>query len=131
VAGLERFIDAQKGVWEDALSELEGGRKQTHWMWFIFPQLAGLGSSATARYYGVRGTQEAADYLRHHILGETAHLTRRRRSKEVPPQGISAIFIDYRPWLHHVPFGLAHLLTLSIKDVPQADDILEAGAIKK
>ena len=45
MAGLERFIDAQKGIWEDALSELEGGRKQTHWMWFIFPQLAGHGRS--------------------------------------------------------------------------------------
>ena len=51
------------------LTELRAGRKQTHWMWFVFPQLAGLGSSATARYYALAGLQEAAAYLEHPLLG--------------------------------------------------------------
>ena len=61
--GLERFIDAQKGVWETALAELEAGRKQSHWMWFIFPQLAALGRSHRAKYFGIRDLDEARDYL--------------------------------------------------------------------
>ena len=61
--GLERFIEAQTGVWEKALSELEAGRKKTHWMWFIFPQLADLGRSQRAKYYGIRDLDEARDYL--------------------------------------------------------------------
>jgi uncharacterized protein (DUF1810 family) len=68
VTGLERFIDAQKGVWETALSELEAGRKRSHWMWFIFPQLAGLGRSQRARYYGIRDLDEARDYLADPVL---------------------------------------------------------------
>ncbi len=68
MAGLERFIDAQKDVWDVALSELEGGRKQTHWMWFIFPQLAGLGRSHRATYYGIHDLDEARDYLAHPVL---------------------------------------------------------------
>jgi uncharacterized protein (DUF1810 family) len=68
VAGLERFIDAQKDVWETALAELEAGRKQTHWMWFIFPQLAGLGRSHRATYYGIRDLSEARNYLAHPVL---------------------------------------------------------------
>jgi uncharacterized protein (DUF1810 family) len=68
VAGLERFIDAQQGVWETALAELEVGRKQTHWMWFIFPQLADLGRSERARYYGIRDLGEARDYLADPVL---------------------------------------------------------------
>ena len=68
MAGLERFIDAQQSVWETALAELDAGRKQTHWMWFIFPQLADLGRSERARYYGIRGLGEARDYLADPVL---------------------------------------------------------------
>lgn len=66
---LERFIDAQEGVYETALSELRSGRKQGHWMWFIFPQLAGLGRSPTARFYGIGSLDEARAYLDHPVLG--------------------------------------------------------------
>ena len=66
---LDRFVEAQRGVHERARSELEAGRKTSHWMWFIFPQLAALGRSPTARFYGLAGLDEARDYLRHPVLG--------------------------------------------------------------
>lgn len=67
--GLQRFIDAQEEVYEDALSEIKGGRKKNHWMWFIFPQLEGLGASETAQRYAIRNAGEAEAYLAHPILG--------------------------------------------------------------
>jgi uncharacterized protein (DUF1810 family) len=66
---LERFVRAQAGVHERAVAELRGGRKYGHWMWFVFPQLSGLGSSATARRYALSGAEEARAYLAHPILG--------------------------------------------------------------
>ncbi|RWY89275.1 DUF1810 domain-containing protein [Rhizobium leguminosarum] len=65
---LHRFIDAQNGVYERALLELKAGRKTSHWMWFIFPQIAGLGTSAMAEKYAIRSAEEAADYLADPIL---------------------------------------------------------------
>jgi uncharacterized protein (DUF1810 family) len=70
VYDLERFITAQAEVYPTALSELKHGRKESHWMWYIFPQLAGLGSSATAKYYAITGVEEAQEYLRHPLLGK-------------------------------------------------------------
>jgi len=67
--GLERFVAAQAGTYEAALSELRAGRKSTHWMWFIFPQLRGLGRSAMAERYGVSSLGEARRYLEHEVLG--------------------------------------------------------------
>lgn len=67
---LDRFVRAQQGVHDDALAELRRGRKTSHWMWFVFPQLAGLGRSATAERYGVHGIAEARAYLAHPVLGE-------------------------------------------------------------
>ena len=69
MAGLERFIEAQQGTYEQALRELRAGNKQSHWMWFIFPQLAGLGRSSTARFYGIEGLDEARAYLADPVLG--------------------------------------------------------------
>jgi uncharacterized protein (DUF1810 family) len=66
---LERFIDAQQGVFETALAELRAGSKQSHWMWFIFPQLAGLGRSSTAQFYAISGVDEARGFLEHPLLG--------------------------------------------------------------
>jgi uncharacterized protein (DUF1810 family) len=68
---LERFVVAQEadGAYERALAELRSGRKASHWMWFIFPQLAGLGRSSTARYYALVSTAEATAYLDHSVLG--------------------------------------------------------------
>ena len=66
---LARFVSAQTGLFETAMDELRAGRKRTHWMWFIFPQLRGLGLSTTAQIYGVLGLEEAKAYLAHPVLG--------------------------------------------------------------
>ncbi|MCS6562250.1 MULTISPECIES: DUF1810 domain-containing protein [Curtobacterium] len=66
---LDRFVRAQQGVHDVALDELRRGRKSSHWMWFVFPQLAGLGRSATAVRYAITGADEARAYLAHPVLG--------------------------------------------------------------
>jgi len=66
---LKRFIDAQAHSYQTALSEVRAGEKQSHWMWFIFPQLKGLGFSDTAQYYGIDGIGEAKAYLENEVLG--------------------------------------------------------------
>jgi uncharacterized protein (DUF1810 family) len=66
---LERFVTAQQGIYDQALAELRQGRKQSHWMWFVFPQIAGLGVSAMARRYAISGSDEARAYLAHPLLG--------------------------------------------------------------
>ena len=68
-AGLERFVKAQKYDYDTALREIRSGRKRSHWMWYIFPQLQGLGFSSTAQYYGIRDLEEAQDYMEHPLLG--------------------------------------------------------------
>ncbi|MDH2313884.1 DUF1810 domain-containing protein [Methylobacterium brachiatum] len=67
---LKRFADAQHGIYEQALQELKAGHKRSHWMWFIFPQLAGLGSSAMAERYAIGSLDEARAYLQHPVLGQ-------------------------------------------------------------
>jgi len=66
---LERFVAAQAPIYAQALAELKEGRKQSHWMWFVFPQLAGLGRSPTAHYYAIASAAEARAYLGHPLLG--------------------------------------------------------------
>ncbi len=66
---LDRFVRAQAGKYSAALAELQSGRKQTHWMWFIFPQILGLGLSSNARTYAIYGREEAKAYLAHELLG--------------------------------------------------------------
>lgn len=66
---LQRFVDAQDGVYPTVLDELRGGRKRSHWIWFVFPQLRGLGRSPTAHQYGISSREEAQAYLAHDTLG--------------------------------------------------------------
>ena len=66
---LGRFVSAQDSVFETAVGELVAGRKRTHWMWFVFPQVAGLGHSPMAQAYAIGSLQEARDYLAHPVLG--------------------------------------------------------------
>ena len=66
---LDRFTDAQERVWPGPLEEIQRGRKDSHWMWFVFPQLKGLGRSATALHYGIADRTEAEEYLAHPVLG--------------------------------------------------------------
>lgn len=66
---LNRFVEAQNGVYPIALKELQEGHKRSHWMWYIFPQLKHLGHSHNSKYYGISGIEEATAYLQHPILG--------------------------------------------------------------
>lgn len=66
---LQRFVDAQRPVYETVLAELRAGRKRSHWIWFVFPQLRGLGRSAIAERYGISSLAEARAYLGHGVLG--------------------------------------------------------------
>ncbi|MEV0129337.1 DUF1810 domain-containing protein [Dactylosporangium sp. NPDC050688] len=70
---LARFVEAQAGTYDDALAELRSGRKRGHWMWFVFPQIAGLGSSAMAQRYAIGSLDEARAYLQHPVLGPRLH----------------------------------------------------------
>ncbi len=66
---LERFITAQKSIYQTALSELKEGKKQSHWMWYIFPQIQGLGFTETSKQYAINDLDEATEYLQHRVLG--------------------------------------------------------------
>ncbi len=66
---LSRFLEAQEEDYERALAELKSGRKRSHWIWYIFPQLDGLGFSSTAKHYGIKNLAEAGAYLHHPVLG--------------------------------------------------------------
>jgi uncharacterized protein (DUF1810 family) len=67
---LQRFIDAQKTDYQIALSEIKNGKKQSHWMWYIFPQIQGLGFSSTSKYYAIKDIDEATAYLNNSVLGK-------------------------------------------------------------
>jgi uncharacterized protein (DUF1810 family) len=66
---LERFVSAQRPLYATALAELRAGRKRTHWMWFVFPQMLGLGASSTSTHFAIRSREEARRYLDHPVLG--------------------------------------------------------------
>jgi uncharacterized protein (DUF1810 family) len=70
---LNRFVEAQAPVYHRVVEELRGGRKRSHWMWFVFPQLSGLGSSPMAARYAISSLEEARAYLRHDLLGQRLH----------------------------------------------------------
>jgi len=67
---LNRFLSAQEDVYPHVLKELRNGKKTTHWMWFTFPQIDGLGHSSTAKYYSIKGIEEAKEYIAHPVLGK-------------------------------------------------------------
>jgi uncharacterized protein (DUF1810 family) len=96
VEDLDRFTSAQASVHDRALAELRRGRKSSHWMWFVFPQIAGLGRSDTAHFYAIRDAAEARAYLEHPLLGPrlyeaTAAVTSATGSAEAILGGINAI----------------------------------------
>ncbi|MCV7147715.1 DUF1810 domain-containing protein [Mycobacterium riyadhense] len=70
---LQRFVDAQSPIYRNVVNELRAGRKRSHWMWFVFPQLRGLGSSPMAVHYGISSLEEARAYLAHDVLGPRLH----------------------------------------------------------
>ena len=67
--GIDRFIKAQENSYNHALEEIKNGRKKSHWIWYIFPQLKGLGSSEISKYYSIRSRNEAEEYIKHPVLG--------------------------------------------------------------
>ena len=93
---LERFVHAQAANFDDALAELRAGRKRSHWMWYVFPQIAGLGSSSMAQRYAIQSLDEARAYLAHPVLGP-----RLRQVSEavvaVPDRNVTALEIMGRP----------------------------------
>ena len=70
MSNLDRFIKAQENDYETALNEIENGHKQSHWIWYIFPQLQGLGYSSMSQFYGIKDEEEAIDYMNHPVLRE-------------------------------------------------------------
>ena len=84
--GINRFVEAQQGDYEGALAEITAGEKQSHWIWYVFPQLKGLGMSWTSEFYGIANLNEAKAYLAHPVLGarlreiSTALLKHRQKS---------------------------------------------------
>ena len=119
---LQRFIDAQQSDYETALSAIKRGRKQSHWMWYIFPQIQGLGFSSTSKLYAIRNLQEAQEYLIHPLLG--------KRLKE-----ITDALINLPSNNAHEIFGspddvkLKSSMTL-FASLPDADPVFES-ALKK
>jgi len=119
---LQRFIDAQQSDYETALSEIKRGRKQSHWMWYIFPQIQGLGFSTTSKLYAIKNLKEAQAYLNHPLLG--------KRLKEITDALINLPTNDA-----HEIFGspddvkLKSSMTL-FASLPDADSIFES-ALKK
>jgi uncharacterized protein (DUF1810 family) len=88
---LQRFVDAQNPVYADVREELAAGRKRSHWMWFVFPQISGLGSSAMARRFAISSLPEAEAYMRHPVLGQRLRETARLVNL-VPDRSIEDIF---------------------------------------
>jgi len=119
---LQRFIDAQQSDYETALSEIKRGRKQSHWMWYIFPQIQGLGFSFTSKLYAIKNLHEAQAYLNHPLLG--------KRLKE-----ITDALINLPSTNAHEIFGspddvkLKSSMTL-FASLPDADPVFES-ALKK
>ncbi|RYY37260.1 MAG: DUF1810 domain-containing protein [Sphingobacteriaceae bacterium] len=88
---LQRFVKAQQNDYAIALAEIRAGRKRSHWMWYIFPQVAGLGHSDTARYYAIRDLAEAMAYLAHPVLGKRI-IEISRSLLHLPGHNATAIF---------------------------------------
>lgn len=88
---LHRFVTAQEGVFDRALAELKAGRKQSHWMWFVFPQARGLGRSPTAQHYGIGSLDEARGYLDHRVLGPRL-LAATQAATAAPSPSLHALF---------------------------------------
>lgn len=94
---LQRFVDAQKNTYERALGELHSGRKESHWMWFIFPQFRGLGESEMSKTYAIHSREEAVAYLKHELLGP--RLTACTRAViDIENRSIQQIF-GYPDWM--------------------------------
>ena len=112
---LERFITAQKAVFQTAIAELQNGRKESHWMWYIFPQIQGLGFTEISKFYAIKNLQEAKEFLNHRVLGPRLVL-------------ISSVLLDSPLKDAHKIFGSPDDLKLHssmtlFSEVPDADPV--------
>jgi uncharacterized protein (DUF1810 family) len=123
---LQRFLDAQNDVYDDVVHELSSGRKTSHWMWFIFPQIHGLGLSSTARHFAISSLEEARAYLQHPVLGarirECARLV-----NQIENASLEKIFGSP----DHLKFRSSMTLFLRASDDGSADHQLFAAALEK
>ena len=115
---LSRFLDAQKDIYEQVLFELKTGQKRSHWMWFIFPQIQGLGSSSTAKHYAIQDADEALSYYRHPDLGERLKECTRILLKIENPD------VDY---IFGYPDNLKFKSSLTLFSAATSDPIFEQG----
>lgn len=127
---LERFIQAQDRDFEQARRELEDGRKRSHWIWYVFPQLAGLGSSPMAEAYGLQGIDEAAAYLRHPVLRERLlSMMNVVRAQDVPLRALMGSQIDALKLVSSMTLFREVARREKDDDVAKAaDEILETAA---
>lgn len=114
---LKRFITAQKAVFQTAIAELQNGRKESHWMWYIFPQIQGLGFTETSKFYAIKNLQEAKEFLNHRVLGPRLVL-------------ISSVLLDSPLKDAHKIFGSPDDLKLHssmtlFSEVPDADPVFK------
>lgn len=116
---LQRFVDAQDGCMAQVLRELRSGEKQTHWMWFVFPQLRGLGVSDKAQFYGISSQAEAGAYLGHPVLGPRL-IQCTELVNAVEGRSVGQIF----PWPDHLKFHscmtVFSISTLNSEPFPEA-----------
>jgi uncharacterized protein (DUF1810 family) len=127
---LERFVEAQAGVHEQACAELRAGRKRSHWMWFVFPQIRGLGSSEMAVRFAISSLEEAQAYLEHPVLGarlrECAGIV-----VEVKGKSVEEIFGDPDDLKFHSSMTLFDRATALFDEAEGASDSVFHEALKK
>lgn len=111
--GIERFLDGQRFGYETALAEMKRGEKRNHWIWYIFPQVKGLGHSPNAQYYGIKDLEEAKAYLQHPVLGQRL----REITAEVLKHSDSDIETIMGSWIDTVKFKSS--MTLFDKASPE------------
>ncbi|KQM79932.1 DUF1810 domain-containing protein [Xylophilus sp. Leaf220] len=119
---LQRFLDAQQPVIASAMDELRAGRKRSHWMWFVFPQIAGLGHSAMAQRYAIASSDEARAYLAHPVLGTRLHACT-ALVLAVPGRSAHAIFGS--------PDDLKFRSSMTLFSAVQDADPVYAGALQR
>jgi len=119
---LQRFIDAQSQTYDQALAELRAGQKRTHWMWFVFPQVAGLGRSGMAQRFAISGLEEARAYLAHPVLGPRL-VTISRALSDLPHADAVRVFGSVDAQKLHSSMTL---FARAAPDEPAFRDVLEA-----
>ena len=133
-ADVQRFQDGYRRHFDDALAEINGGRKRSHWMWFIFPQVAGLGTSPTAVHYGIRDRAEADAFVRDPVLGPGYRTLVDAVWRQVVGSGVTVRKLFGRPDDHKFVSSLTLFAGVAnqlggdwSRTIEQANELLEQG----